>query len=145
MLGLIQILFRLRSNIIVQQQNDSDEEQREEEVKKKQKKKQEVVKVEPHVCKRSLTSATSALYCFLTADWHSCGRHSRPGETETLRRWNSIHNIFTTFAPFIIGIRQATPAVAAVELLLFLEMVETRGRAGRTSKLFQVELGAKKP
>lgn len=56
--------------------------------------------MEPHVCKRSLTSAASALYSFLTADWHSCGRRGRPGETETLRRWNSIHNIFTAFAPF---------------------------------------------
>lgn len=106
---------------------------------KQKKKKKKVVKVEPHVCKRSLTPATSALYSFLTADWHSCGRHGCPGETETLRRWNSIHNIFTTFAPFIIA-ATATPA-----LLLFLETVETRGRAGRTLKLFQAALETRTP
>lgn len=112
------------------QQDSGDEEQ----MKKKQKKKREVEKVEPHVCKRSVTSA----------DWHSCGRHGRPGETETLRRWNSIHNIFTVLAPFIIAIRQVTEAVAAA-LLLFLETVGARGRVGKTSELFQTALGTKNP
>lgn len=60
----------------------SRNEQREEEVKKKNKR--EVVKVEPHVCQRSLTSAASALCSFLTAGWHSCGRRSRPRGTKPL-------------------------------------------------------------
>lgn len=121
----------------MRQQDSGDKEQMKEMKKEKKKeKKWEVVKVEPHVCKRSLTSAASALYSFLTADWHSCGRHGRPGETETLRRWNSIHNIFTAFAPFIIADRQVTAAAAAAAaaLLLFLETVGTRGSGERKGR-----------
>lgn len=126
----------------MRQQYSGDKEQMKE--MKKKKKKREVVKVEPHVCKRSLTSAASALYSFLTADWHSCGRPGRPGETETLRRWNSIHNIFTAFAPFIIANRQVTAGAAA--LLLFLETVGAGGgRGGKTSELFQTASETKNP
>lgn len=129
----------------MRQQDSGDKEQMKEMKKKKtKKKKREVVKVEPHVRKRSLTSAASALYSFLTADWHSCGRHGRPGETETLRRWNSIHNIFTAFAPFIIADLQVTAAAAAA-LLLFLETVGAGGRGGKTSELFQTASETKNP